>query len=210
MDDFYEEFVENFGVGTQYEAITDEFLSKYESIFPDGLLEFWRKEGWSSYADGLVWTVNPDKFAWVVDGWVRAVPEMPVDSKYFIIARSAFGNFYCLSLDSKKIFSISCPDVTVVASKDCFVSAPGSAELAAGLFFSLADTDYFDYDDENQSPLFERALERLGPLAHDECYGFVPLLSLGGVASLDHLEKVRMDVHIDIIRQSADIQLYVM
>ena len=49
--------------------------------------------------------------------------------------------------------------------------------------------------------LYEEALSRYGTLEYDECFGFVPLLPLGGGEKADNLDKVKILPHIDLITQ---------
>ena len=52
-----------------------------------------------------------------------------------------------------------------------------------------------------EKPLFNRALEKLGPLDHDTMYGFVPALALSGSPKLENLQKLDAHVHLDILSQ---------
>jgi hypothetical protein len=61
----------------------------------------------------------------------------------------------------------------------------------------LADPDYFD-----RSP-FPEARERLGVPRADECFGFSPLLALGGRRSAVSLEVVDMREHVLLISSVA-------
>jgi hypothetical protein len=201
MDKYFSLFVQKFGMGVRHAVVSNEFLDKYNDVLPNGLLGFWREEGWCSYANGLLWTVNPEHFSWLVDGWVRTIPDLP-KSDYYVFARSAYGEFYCLSVDSRKILTISCPRAMIVVSKDIFKSEK-SAEIATQTFFATARKEQFDFFDDNDQPLFARACEKLGSLSVNEIYGFAPILPMGGRTSIDHLRKINMDVHVDIIRQSA-------
>ncbi|HWV16511.1 MAG TPA: T6SS immunity protein Tdi1 domain-containing protein [Cellvibrio sp.] len=70
-----------------------------------------------------------------------------------------------------------------------------------GLFFSSAKKNKFDIDDENDTPLFLRSLEKLGSLKPDEVYGFKQPLFAGGRLMLDNLEKVKLDPYLTILRQ---------
>ena len=90
----YSDFLQRVAPGQQYAAADEEALAKYRGVLPDSLLDFWREEGWCSYAEGLFWTVNPDDYAWLVEGWIKPLEGMP-DDCYFVIARTAFGDFYC-------------------------------------------------------------------------------------------------------------------
>jgi hypothetical protein len=57
--------------------------------------------------------------------------------------------------------------------------------------------DYLDW-----TP-FSEAVERLGVPNADECFGFTPLLVLGGPETPDHLEIVSLREHILLITQFA-------
>ena len=49
--------------------------------------------------------------------------------------------------------------------------------------------------------LYRQAVAKHGLLAYDECFGFVPLLALGGVKDVDHMDKVKTLEHIYLMYQ---------
>ena len=55
--------------------------------------------------------------------------------------------------------------------------------------------------------LFTPALKKLGRLEHDEMYGFVPALALGGPSDLAHLQKVKAVEHLVILAQLSDLRV---
>ena len=57
--------------------------------------------------------------------------------------------------------------------------------------------DYFDL------PLYHEAVEKYNVLDYTQCFGFVPLLALGGFKDVNHLDKVKMYEHILLITQLA-------
>ncbi len=63
-------------------------------------------------------------------------------------------------------------------------------------------------DSNNYGDLFEPAYHRLGPLAPDEMYGFVPAVMLGGPNTLEHLAKLKAVEHLTLLSQIADLQGY--
>ncbi|MNR22463.1 hypothetical protein D3C85_1394140 [compost metagenome] len=65
----------------------------------------------------------------------------------------------------------------------------------------MTECIYFD-------DLFEPARERLGTLAADEMYGFVPALMLGGSDSLERLEKLKAVEHLVLLAQLSELQPY--
>lgn len=70
-------------------------------------------------------------------------------------------------------------------------------------FFGAKTPSECDFKDDAKQPLFKRAASKLGPLDPDEMYGFEPALIVGGQVNLDHLKKVKLDVHLTILRQLA-------
>jgi hypothetical protein len=42
-------------------------LKKYRGKLPDLLLDYWEHEGWNGHANGLLWTVNPDDYAGILE-----------------------------------------------------------------------------------------------------------------------------------------------
>lgn len=45
------------------------------------------------------------------------------------------------------------------------------------------------------------AVDKWGKVEADECFGYVPLLGLGGKESVDNLKKVKIREHIELITQ---------
>lgn len=48
---------------------------------------------------------------------------------------------------------------------------------------------------------YDEALKMKGPLEFDECYGYVPLLGLGGSEEVSNLSKVKIREHILLITE---------
>ncbi|NHZ44152.1 GAD-like domain-containing protein [Massilia aquatica] len=203
MNIFYKMFIAEAGSGIRYKDLPPGFAEKYANILPKGLLEFWKDEGWCSYADGQIWTINPEDYSWLADDWLKAYPELS-SLVFYPFARSAFGEFYCLSPNSGKILTIACPRGVLLANRNLKNNRRGTCEEAAQTFFAVSKKKDFDLFTSSNTPMFPAAFERLGPLGPNEVYGFTPLLTLGGDWEVSNLEKVRMDVHIDQIRVSMD------
>ena len=54
----------------------------------------------------------------------------------------------------------------------------------------ILDTGFTD--DYFELPLYQEAVEKHGELDYTQCFGFVPLLALGGFKDVDHLDKVKI------------------
>ena len=55
--------------------------------------------------------------------------------------------------------------------------------------------DYFDI------PFYEEAVKEYGRLDYNQCFGFVPLLVLGGKRGLTNIDKVGIKEHLELITQ---------
>jgi hypothetical protein len=202
-DEDFEYFISKFGEATHCAAVSAATLEKWRGKLPDQLLTYWQREGWCGYADGLFWTVNPEDYEDIVDEWLENSPFEQIDA-FHVIARSAFGKLYLFGEKTGSGVTISTATHALTAlQRD--LAKKDDEELArqARNFFAFSKPDYCDLDDESGSPLFKRALAKLGPLAPDEVYGFEPAIVLGGKMQLENLAKLNLDIHLTILRQLA-------
>jgi hypothetical protein len=64
----------------------------------------------------------------------------------------------------------------------------------------MLDVEYGELDEEFFTiEQYDEAVEKYGELEYDECFGYVPLLALGGNESVNNLKKVKMKEHIALI-----------
>ena len=208
MNGFYAVFLKTMGPGERYKDVSAEALERYRNLFPKDLVDFWATEGWASYADGLLWTVDPEEYAWIAEEWIKNCPEVPAAGLH-VIARNAYGELYCLSLEGGCIVKISCPTGNIIAPRS-LLKLKGDAVRAAQTFFGMASPERFDLFDVDGARIFPRALAKLGPVGENEIYGFVPIITLGGETCISNTEKFRMDVHLDILLASTEPRLLLM
>ncbi|RKM55775.1 DUF1851 domain-containing protein [Butyrivibrio sp. X503] len=166
----------------QYREAGPDEIKKYEGILPSELLDVWRDYGFGQMLDGYIKIINPDEYKEILrESYFRAEEAIP-------IMMTAFGDVITWE-DNRYIRMI------------CFKDGVFKG-LGAGFkyFFSnMLDEDF--QKDFFEPDLFKCANEKLGKPEFDECYGFVPLLGLGGKRSADNLEKVKVKEYIAIIAQ---------
>lgn len=64
----------------------------------------------------------------------------------------------------------------------------------------MVDGDYFA-EKFWELDKYNEAVAKLGKLKHDECFGYVPLLGLGGSEKVENLQIVKIKEHIELITQ---------
>ena len=204
MNPYFKEFLEEFSPQLNLVKPSLSELKIYQSELPDAILNFWAEAGWSGYANGIMWSSDPQEFKPILDAWLGSVKLFKEDT-YNVIARSAFGKIFLWGRNTGNsiiIDPLASSIITVEPRLD-----PEKADAAIVSFFLSKDKEDFDFDDCKEKPLFARALKKLGPLSVDEMYGFEPALSIGGVPKLENLAKVKMIEHLYILSQFGQIEI---
>ncbi len=201
-DEVMEIFAENLGEPTHFRPVQADEVERYRGVLPDKLLQYWQEFGWSGFADGLLWLVNPADYDHLVAMWLEDTPFESLDT-YRAIARSAFGKLYVWGEKTNRSFTISCPTHAIIALESEVTTTEPSVDIAVEGFFVMASKEDYDLTDMSDKSLFTQALRTLGPLGPDEVYGFEPALIAGGEWSVNNLAKLNLDIHLIILRQMA-------
>ena len=205
VDEGFESFYndEGFGPIVDTRPVPSHKLDHYRGKLPDRLLQYWRAYGFAGYGNGLFWMTDPDDYSEVLNAWLYGTNFHRKD-KYYVIGRTAFGKLVVWGTKSG-------PSLTIVANMAMIFPSDKSDRIKDGYADSMISNwlaatrrSSLDEDDDDDRPLFERALKALGPLAEDEIYGFVPALGMGGPARLDHLKKVKAVEHLIFLAQLGD------
>ncbi|SES69280.1 GAD-like domain-containing protein [Pseudomonas graminis] len=200
MDRVFARFLEKFGNPVDRQDVPVSSIEPYRGKLPDQLLGYWAEHGWCGYGNGIFWLVNPQEYEGVVASWLEGTIFEKRDI-YHIIARSAFGDLYFWGETTGCALNI-----TSIFSR-CVINDPPTMPLdmdkAFQNFLISRKVSSNDFED-----LFEPARKKLGTLRHDEMYGFVPALMLGGSETVDNLEKVKAVEHLMILSQLAELEPY--
>ncbi|MFG6489780.1 GAD-like domain-containing protein [Roseateles sp. BYS78W] len=200
-DEDFSLFIEEFGEPDRSEPVPDTAFERWADKLPAQLLNYWRQEGWCSYGQGLLWTVNPDDYEDLVDEWLADTPLEQVDA-FHVFARSAFGDLYLCGEKSGSSATLCCSINAITAvPKELKPKDVARRDSSICSFFAASFIADYDRSDLSKKPLFKRACAKLGVLAADEMYGFEPALVLGGKPVLENLRKVKLDQHLTMLRQ---------
>lgn len=189
-----ESFINDFSPIVKYEdaKFSDNVFGSIELKEFRGL---WDAYGLASYGDGIFWTVNPQKYEWVIEE-LKEVNELFLikGKKFYVFGRNSFGDIFFL-IESKErnsigFFSILYNDYSIMGDDDF------------DFFFNFTLNEPLTFKRELSQELFNQCKEKLGSLKSDECYGFSPLPALGGDKDIKHAEKVKLKEYLSICAQS--------
>lgn len=200
-DSHFAYFIEKFGEATHRAQVPETSLSKWAGRLPPLLLQIWRDEGWASYGNGRLWTVNPDDYEHIKDAWLAETPLAALDN-FHVIARCGFGDLFLCGEKTGRSVSVICALNEVLTLKNRLKARPVlDQDPSIQAFFGSSNPEDYDYSDTNEKLLFDRATKKYGPLAPDEIYGFEPALVLGGEPTLSNLRRLKLDPHLLILRE---------
>lgn len=157
-----------------------EIIEKYKEILPNELLEIWQKYGMAYLMDGYLRVVNPEDYqALLNETYFRGKISIPIFT-------TAFGDI--ITIEEGQY-------IRIVKYKN------RNFDILAwnfDVFLQNLEDEYF-LGKYFQIPQYEEAVEKLGKIEHGECFGYVPLLGLGGSEKVDNLDKVKIREHIELI-----------
>ncbi|MBC1400875.1 DUF1851 domain-containing protein [Listeria booriae] len=159
------------------DQVTENMCTKYSGSVPNELVTIWREYGMGTLLGGYLKLINPDDFQDILEeGYFRSEVSIPIFATSMGDIITWEDNRYVRKLNYRM----------------------GTFEgIAAGFEFFLDDlaSDYFKekYFDLVQ---YQEAVERFGEPTYDECFGYIPLLALGGAEKVENLQKVKLREHI--------------
>lgn len=180
---------------TKYSDVSLEIINKYKNVLPEYLIKIWETMGFGIYEEGFLQLVNPEEYEFVFD-YIDKLLEPSI-----VFGVTALGDI--LLWEGNENWTIS-PDegdrVKQIDVRKCKSRVIGEIDFVLnrllGDEYGIVDKDFFD------SKPFIDIQNKLPQLEYDQCYGYVPALSLGGKASNKNLQIVDTKSYINLIGQS--------
>lgn len=157
--------------------------AKYASSLPPELLNVWRDYGFGTLLDGCLKIINPDEYQDLLhDTYVLSDSAIPVFATAFAGLLTWEKGRYLRFVNYQN----------------------GTFEgVAAGLKFFWSDLEDGIFDSRFLDlAQYREAVQVLGALRFDECFGYAPLLGMGGRRQVEHLRKYKLQEHIALIAQA--------
>lgn len=159
-----------------------ELLQKYKTIVPDELTKIWEEYGFGRLVRGYLKVINPEDYQELLnETYFRGNISIP-------ILTTAFGDIVTLE-EGQYIGMVKYKNGNFVILAKSFKR-----------FMQNLGDNYF-LEKYFQIPQYTEAINKLGKLERDECFGYAPLLGLGGSERVDNLKKVKIREHIELISQ---------
>ncbi len=187
----------NYGPATQYRAFTPADRDRLSGSVPGYLLDLWEADGWASYRDGLVWTVDPHEYAPIVAAWNLPDPSLRA------VARTAFGVLYMLRDFTTQRGTPGHSIRKLDPHTGAYANVGPVAEKFLGRM--LDDEEYVTL--VFAGPEARQAAADLGPLAWNEMYGYEPALAFGGSGAPETVRRYPLFAHHALLSQLVEPSL---
>ena len=157
-----------------------DLIDAYRDKIPEQIIRIWEEYGFGNFMDGFLRTIDPNAF------------------------RNIVKRAYFMGTESIPVFATAFGDI-IVWEENAYLTVlrfrHGTFSIMAkGFGCFLEDLKDDEYVEEFFRPRNYRiALQKQGSLRYDECFGYVPLLCLGGPEDADRLRKVKLLEHLELI-----------
>ncbi|MEK4081042.1 T6SS immunity protein Tdi1 domain-containing protein [Solibacillus sp. FSL W7-1472] len=161
-------------------------INKYKNMVPEALIEVWKSYGYGTIMNGYLKIINPDEFSSLVnESYLRSKGTIPIFS-------TSMGDLILFEKDENQESYI----VTINYRK-------GKTKVVASkysLFLRFLEEEAFRQKALDWLP-YPEAIEKYNEPEYDDCFGYTPLLGLGGAEKVENLKKVKLKEHIRIITE---------
>ncbi len=162
--------------------VSQEICQKYASRVPADLIKIWQEYGFGSFLDGYLKVINPEEYTdLLIETYFRGNISVPIFA-------TAFGDI--LTWEENRY-------IRIVKYKNGVFKG-----MASGFDFFWEDLEANVFNEKYfEIQKYNEAVEKIGTLKFDECFGYVPLLGLGGSERVENLKIVKIREHIELITQ---------
>lgn len=161
-----------------------EIIKKYKGVLPDSFIDFWKEYGFGSFMKGYLKVINPGDYQDIF-------------------------NYGYDNIDGETVFAVTGLGDFIVWTGDCmrFVNFRHGADIIIQVnnsfdwFLNRNIIDSYCINKEAKGTNYFLAREQYVEPSFDECFGYVPLLGMGGPEKVENMEKVKIIEHIYLIAE---------
>lgn len=186
----FHRFILEKNINSIRQTVDDAFIAKYADLSYPELTTLWQEVGLGSYCDGMLKIINPSDYQDVLNSCYI----MDYDKSFLPFMCTAFGDVFAYVKNSRLKNYI----VYLNVRYGTYLILPDNLVLLLGkiIFNKSILKGWFDLENY---PVIQ---EVIGTPGYDECFGYSPLLALGGSESIENVRIVKTLPYIDISTQT--------
>ena len=175
-------------------------IEKYTNVLPHALINIWKEYGFGTFAKGFLKTINPDEYQELLNETYMS------DNNPIPIFTTALGDIVIIKdFIGKKEKGYWIRTLRYREGEENTLRVMPSLDDELG-FFAKVLTDTNTYKNLFFWGDYIEAVKEYGTIPeYDECYGFVPLLGLGGPREVENMQIVKIKEHIMLIKEKVGV-----
>ncbi|NHN95358.1 GAD-like domain-containing protein [Acetobacter thailandicus] len=200
-------YIKKYGELNYRKDVPEKICEKYKGKLPNDLILFWQEYGIGTWLNGKFQFCIPSDYSGIVDILFSGDPDI-IPEKTHIIGYSAFGDLLIWNERFQRC-EVSLPYLTMSIPKIDFNTFGTENFPLSTVVAGIKYPEYFyiEPSDDQYPSLFEEAVDKIGEVTLDKCYGFFPALALGGSASVKHIQIVDARVHFILLAQMGNLRI---
>ena len=156
-------------------------LKKYEDFLPEEIITLWKDNGFGTFMNGYFKIVNSENYQDILQTTSRRYKDGVV------LLITAMGDLIIWADGYVRILKYRFGRLSTLMPNFKF-------------FFSSLESNKFKDNYLKWQP-YPEAVQKYGEPAYEECFGYVPLLGLGGPEKVENLQKAKLKEHILLISE---------
>ena len=193
--DSLKKFIERNKNYIKNDNVSFSIFEKYKDVLPNEITYIWQNYGFGVFEDGFIQFVNPEEYNPLLqycDIYLDPTIVFAVTAMGDLIVWEGSGNSK-IAEDEGNRYAL----YNFRKGKKIILSGnPVVLNIIIGDKEEIEDDEYFD------SAIYYQAIVTNRPLNFGECYGFEPLLALGGSEKVENIKIVKTKEYLDIIGQT--------
>jgi hypothetical protein len=165
---------------------SEKTVEKFKKLLPETIISFWKEYGFGTFMDGYLKIINPEQYQEVFD------TSYENKTNEIVFAVTGLGDFIVWAGDAIRF-------VNYRHGVDNIIQADGDFYF----FLNRNIVDEYCINTECKGKKYFSAKELYGKLEYDECFGYVPILAMGGKETVKNMRKVKIKDHIQMIFEMA-------
>ena len=164
----------------KYSDVDEKIINKYENQLPQEIIDLWKNYGYGTFYNGYLKVINPNEYKELVEKtYFQGNVSIP-------ILATAFGDI--ITWEKNQFLGI-------------LKYRYGENDVISdGFDFFFEDLQAGEFDKEHFTiSKYKDAIDKYGKLEYDECFGYTPILAMGGNESVENLKNVKIKEYIAII-----------
>lgn len=161
--------------------VPNEIIENYKNLVPKEIIDLWQEYGFGTFMQGYFKSVNPEEYIDIL----KECSQRYTDS--VVLFATGMGDLVLWADGYVRLLNFRYGVLKTVMPNFLY-------------FFKSLDSEKFRDEYLKWKP-YPEAVENLGELSYEDCFGYTPLLGLGGAEKVENLKKVKLKEHILIITE---------